>query len=288
MKVGFIGTGSMGSMLVAAFIESGVLAPEQIFASSRTLSKVELLAKTYPGLHIAPSNINVATESDLIFLCIKPSEYKKVVDEIQEAVLPTQIVVSITSSVLIKHLEQWLSAKISKVIPSITNYVLSGAALCMHGNRMQPEDQDLIENLLANISSPIRVSEDHTRISSDLSSCGPAFLAYFIQSFIDAAVHETGIPIEEATRLASEMTLGTGKLLTTGGFTPSSLQKRVRVPGGITAEGLRIMENEISGLFNRIIHATHAKYEEDLEKATLNFALKPNPSHSPPPSSDNL
>jgi competence protein ComER len=275
MRVGFIGTGSMGSILIAAFIESGVLAPEQMIASNRTLSKVELLAKAYPGLHIAPSNIEVVDKSDLIFLCIKPSEYKKVIDEIKEAVLPTQIVVSITSSVLIKHLEQWLPAKISKIIPSITNYVFNGATLCIYGNRMHPEDQDLVENLLAHISSPIRVSEDHTRISSDLSSCGPAFLAYFIQSFIEAAVLETGIPIGEATRLASEMTLGTGRLLTTGGFTPLSLQKRVCVPGGITAEGIHIMESEISGMFNRIIHATHAKYEEDLEKANLLFASEP-------------
>jgi competence protein ComER len=275
MKAGFVGTGSMGSILIEAFIQSGALNPEQIIAGNRTPNKVELLAQRYPGLQIARTNIDVVNESDLIFLCIKPSEYKHVLDEIQKAVLPTQVVVSITSPVLIKHLERHLPAKISKVIPSITNYVLSGAALCMHGDRMQPEDQEFLENLMAHISSPIRVSEDHTRICSDLSSCGPAFLSFLIQCFIEAAVKETGISLKEATLLASEMALGTGKLLTTGGFTPPALQERVSVPGGITAEGLSILRSELSGVFNRVVQATHAKYEEDLERAELLFAAKP-------------
>ncbi|MCD1258452.1 late competence protein ComER [Paenibacillus athensensis] len=275
MKAGFIGTGSMGSVLIEAFIHSGAFNPEQMIAANRTISKVERLAETYPGLQVARSNQQVAVESDLIFLCVKPSEFKKVIDEIKPYVLPEHIVVSITSPILLKHLEGLLPAKISKIIPSITNYVLSGATLCIHGDRMQPEDKELLENILTHISSPIRIAESHTRISSDLSSCGPAFLAYFIQSFIDAAVAETGISAEEATTLAAEMTLGTGKLLTTGGFNPVQLQKRVSVPGGITAQGLLIMEEELSGMFARLIHATHAKYEEDLEKAGLLFTTKP-------------
>ncbi|GGI43590.1 pyrroline-5-carboxylate reductase [Paenibacillus marchantiophytorum] len=274
MKAGFIGTGSMGSILIEAFIHSGAFNPEQIIAGNRTIHKVEMLAERYPGLQVARSNKEVVQESDLIFLCVKPSEFKKVIDEIKEDVLPSQFVVSITSPVLIKHLEGLLPAKISKVIPSITNYVLSGATLCIHGNRMQPEDKEWLENLFAHISSPISVSENYTRISSDLSSCGPAFLANFLQSFIDAAVEATGISNEEATLLASEMTLGTGKLLTTGGFNPISLQKRVSVPGGITEEGLRILEEELAGVFSRVIIATHAKYEEDLEKAEHRFTLK--------------
>ncbi len=49
MKVGFIGTGSMGSILIEAFIQSGALNPEDIIASNRTASKVERLAAAYPA-----------------------------------------------------------------------------------------------------------------------------------------------------------------------------------------------------------------------------------------------
>jgi len=271
MRVGFIGTGSMGSVLIEAFIQSGALNPDQIVATNRTIEKVERLAVSYPGLRVASSNIEVVSSCELFFICVRPNDYKNVLDEISATARPSQVLVSITSPVLIRHLEGQIACKIAKIIPSITNYAFSGATLCIYSDRMTAEDKELLENLLSHISAPIRVSEKHTRVSSDLTSCGPAFLSFFLQKFVDAAVQETGISETEATQLVSEMTLGTGKLLTTGGFTPEGIRKRVSVPGGITAEGLRIMENELCDMFNHVIRTTHSKYEEDLEKLEARF-----------------
>lgn len=271
MNVGFIGTGSMGSILVDSLIRSGAVMPEQVTASNRTLCKAEHLAGQHPGMRVARSNIEVVLEADIVFLCIKPGEFKKVIDEIKQVTLSSQLVVSITSPVLIRHLEEQLNCKIAKVIPSITNYVLGGATLCMYGERVHPDDMAALERLLSYISEPIRIDEHHTRVTSDLSSCGPAFFALLVQKFVEAAVQETGVPYEQANRLACQMLLGTGKLLTEGGFTPEALQQRVAVPGGITAVGLRLVENDLNGMFNRLIHATHTKFEEDLEKVTAQF-----------------
>ena len=177
MNVGFIGTGSMGSILIESLIRSGALLPEQVIAGNRTPAKAEQLARKYPGLKVARSNIEVVLEADLLFLCVKPLEYKRVIDEIRQVILPVQILVSITSPVLIQHLEEQLGCKIAKVIPSITNFVGSGATLCMYGERMDDEDKEVVEALVENISEPIRICEEHTRITSDVSSCGPAFFA---------------------------------------------------------------------------------------------------------------
>jgi competence protein ComER len=131
---------------------------------------------------------------------------------------------------------------------------------------MLQEDILCIEHLLSHISEPIRVLEKFTRITSDISSCGPAFFALILLKFIRAAVEETGISYSDANRLACEMLHGTGKLLTTGGFTPGELQKRVAVPGGITADGLKLLDNKLEGVFNQLIQITHAKFEEDMAK----------------------
>lgn len=273
MKVGFIGTGSMGRTLIESFIESGALEPGQIIASNRTMQKVHQLASRYPGLQIAASNRETVTGSKLIFLCIKPAQFKRIVDEIQSVVQDHQIVVSITSPVQIQHLEDHLPCKVAKVIPSITNSVLSGATLCMYGSRIKAEDRLLLEELLKWISRPLNIHESYTRVTSDLTSCGPAFISFFVQKWIDAAVEMTGIQREQATCLASEMLLGTGKLLTEGGLTPEDVQARVSVPGGITAEALRLLEHELHGVFQQLIRTTHAKYEDDLDKLNAEFHL---------------
>ncbi len=49
MRVGFIGTGSMGSMLIETFIRSGAVNPENVVATNRTIAKAELLAANYPA-----------------------------------------------------------------------------------------------------------------------------------------------------------------------------------------------------------------------------------------------
>jgi competence protein ComER len=263
MNIGFIGTGSMGSILIESFIQSGALRPQEIIASNRSANKINDLIKRHNGLRLALTNAEVVLQSQIIFLCIKPAEFNNLIADIKPHVLPNQIIISITSPITIAYLEDQLNGKIAKIIPSITNYVLSGAALCIYGERMQHEDKLEVERLLAHISEPIRIQEQFTRVTSDISSCGPAFFALLLQKFIEAAVEETGIAYAEANRLASEMLLGTGKLLTVGGFTPQELQKRVSVPGGITAEGIRLLEAKLDGVFNQLIHMTHAKFEED-------------------------
>jgi competence protein ComER len=273
MKVGFIGTGSMGSILIEAFIRSGALLPEEIVVSNRTFAKAELLASRYPGMCAVSTNCEAAAERDIVFLCIKPLEFKSVIDEIKASLQPEQVIVSITSPVLLAHLEDWLPCKTAKIIPSITNMTLSGASLCMYGTRISSKDRENLEGMFSKISVPIEIEERYTRVVSDISSCGPAFMACLLELFIHAAVDETGIDYAEAELLACSMLLGTGRLLTEGALTPEALQTRVSVPGGITAEALKLLRLELEGTFNRLIRTTHAKYNEDLEKVQRSFSV---------------
>ena len=271
MKVGFIGTGSMGSLLIDAFLSSGALQPQEVLASNRSPQRLVQLAQRHPGMLICGSNSETATLSDIVFLCIKPLEFKAITDEIGSCLRNDQIVVSITSPVQLYHLEAALPAKIAKVIPSITHRMKAGTSLCVFGERLTKKDKLILIELLSFISVPVEISENHTRIASDFSSCGPAFLSYFIERWIEAAVEATGINETLISTLAGEMLLGTGKLLTEGDFTPQKLQERVAVPGGITAEALNHLRTSLEGVFERLILTTHNKYDEDVFKLDLLF-----------------
>lgn len=276
MNTGFIGTGSMGSLLIDSFIKSDALLPQEITASNRNPDKAELLAKRHPGLRAVTSNRQVVIESELVFLCVRPMDIFKVVNEIGPHMDPDQYVISITSPVMVEQLESQLPCKVAKLIPSITNYVLDGAMLSVYGSRITSEDRERIEHLVSRISEPVEVNESHVRVCSDLSSCGPAFFTYILEQFAKAAVEETGIDYEQACALASRMLLGTGKLLTEGGFTPEQLRQRVTVPGGITAEGLKIIEKELTGKFNQLFQMTHQKYDTEIAKITKQWSSQSN------------
>ncbi|WNS43693.1 late competence protein ComER [Paenibacillus sp. MMS20-IR301] len=265
MKVGFIGTGSMGGLLIDAFLSSGALAPGEVLAANRSQDRLLQLQKRHPGISIC-SNGETAAKSDILFICVKPLQFKQLTDEIATYLRSDQIVVSITSPVQLYHLESALPSKIAKVIPSITHCVNSGTSLCIFGSRLHNKDRLLLLQLLSFIGVPEEIPESHTRIASDFSSCGPAFLSYFLERWIEAAVESTGIDEALISRLAGEMLLGTGKLLTEGSFTPQELQERVAVRGGITAEALNHLRSSLEGVFERLITTTHGKYDEDVEK----------------------
>src|SRR5690606_37470767 len=46
--VGFIGIGTMGGMLIDAFLRAGTFRPEQVFIHNRTPQKAHMMAQKYP------------------------------------------------------------------------------------------------------------------------------------------------------------------------------------------------------------------------------------------------
>lgn len=265
MKVGFIGAGSMGSLLTGSFLRSGALSPSDVTVATRTLSKAEALADRYPGLAVAPTNAIAARDADIVFLCVKPLDFRAAIDDIRAALTPDQIVVSITSPVQIADLEALLPAKVAKIIPSIVNEAGCGASLFMFGSRLDGADREMLFRLFSYVSRPVEIPEEDIRVASDLSSCGPAFMAYLLEQFVEASVESTGIDRELAARLACEMLEGTSRMLRDG-YSPAQLQKRVSVPGGITAAALEELRKATDGAFHRVLRTTHEKFAEDLAK----------------------
>ncbi|USB34414.1 late competence protein ComER [Paenibacillus sp. YPG26] len=272
MRIGFIGTGSMGSLLIESFLRSGALQPRQITATSRTLTRTERLSAKYPGLQAVSSNVQTVLQSDIIFLCVKPLEFPDVLTEIKESLNSQQIIVSITSPVRISHLEGILPCKVAKIVPSITHAVLSGASLCMYGQRILPEDRLLLEQLISSVGTPVLIEEDHVRAASDISSCGPAFLAFIFGLWADSAAELSGLQRATAVHLGAEMLLGTGRLLTEGGYSLEQLIQRVAVPGGVTAEGLSVLKQHLISVFPELIQTTAHKHEHDLAKLDTSFS----------------
>lgn len=278
MHIGFIGTGSMGGMLLEAFIESGAIAPNQIIASNRSPQKLTVLMQKHSGLHTG-TNIHVAQKADIIFLCVKPLEYRTVLDEIGAYLTPQKLVLSITSSIGVKRLEAYIPAKIARIIPSITNTAHSGASLITFGSRLTPADRMTLLKLITAISTPIEIEEEHTRISSDITSCGPAFFSFLMQRYIDCAVDETGISEEQATEMMTAMIIGMGRLLEDGRYSLPSLQAKVCVPGGVTGIGLNVLDKETKNTFNHLVQATQRKFHADLHDVQELFTDKKNPLH---------
>lgn len=274
-RIGFIGTGSMGSILIEALLAAKALSPGQIIASNRTPAKAEWLAERHPGLTVAASNADVARDARMLLLCVKPFEYRQALAQTLPALTPEHTLLTITSPVSLKQLETLVPCAVARVVPSITNAAGSGVSLFEFGSRIDSDTRERILTLFSQISHPVEVAEPFLRIASDISSCGPAFLSYILSQMIEAAVEKTGISAEAASYLTSQMLIGMADLLKQEMFTLSALQERVCVPGGITGEGLIPLRGAVPGLFQQVFERTHAKFAEDREHMARHLEAPP-------------
>jgi competence protein ComER len=274
MKVGIIGTGSMGTILLESFIDSGALQESDVFVTNRSIEKAENLQNRFPEINIVTSANDVIQNTDITFLCAKPLQFPEVIEQISSVCSADHMLVSITSPISVEQLEDQLDCKVARAIPSILNRAHAGSSLLSFGKRCSKEDREQLTSFMSYISEPLLIKENITRVSSDIVSCGPAFFSYLIQQFIDGAVRQTEITNDEATFLATNMMIGMGKLLEKGHYTLPTLQERVCVPGGITGEGIKVLEEEVGLMFDHLFQQTHAKYYHEQEKIKLNLEKK--------------
>jgi competence protein ComER len=274
MKIGIIGVGNMGRMITEAIIDAKAVTPSSLTIANRTMLKALVLKNIYRDITVAKDASDVAKVSNLIFLCVKPLEMQRVIEDILPHLSEDKCVVSITSPVSVRQLESVIPCSVARTIPSITNRARAGVSLITFGDHCSVEWKERLQKLFRDISVPIEIEDKVTRVASDIVSCGPAFFSYLAQRFINAAVNETEIDHETANTLMSEMLVGMGELLKNQHYTLPTLQEKVCVKGGITGEGIKVLEEELGDIFEHVIRATHNKFKEDLEEVNKQFPIK--------------
>jgi competence protein ComER len=271
LNVGFVGTGNMGRILIESFIESGAIRPSFIYMTNRTQAKAVAINEIYPDTNMMESAEDVVNRSDLVFICVKPIDIHPLLKKLEHLLSSNKCIISITSPISVEQLESLVQCQVARAIPSITNRAFSGVSLITYGNSCHKDTQRSIEELFEQISNPVQIEDDITRVSSDIVSCGPAFFSYLLQQFVDGAVSETNITKDQAVLLASEMIVGMGKLLETEIYTLPTLQEKVCVKGGVTGKGIKVLEEEVGDMFKKLFHVTHEKYYEDIEEVSVQF-----------------
>lgn len=259
-RYGFIGTGSMGSMLVAQLTGTGTVKPADIAASSKTgISARELADRT--GITALPSNTAVAGNADVLFLCVKPLGVRGVMEEIRGVLRPGTLLVSIAGCVNLANLEAWAGGAVrcARVIPSVTAEQNAGILLVAWGSRIQPGDRALLLGLLSAIGTAMETDEEHLEVCTNLTSCGPALIASVMKEFAEAAVRTGAIPPEQAEFLVRETMAGTARILAGGGMTFDEVIDRVATQGGSTREGVEVLHARLPVVMDAVHEALFAR-----------------------------
>lgn len=268
MKIGFIGQGNMGSMIIRGLLNSGALNQHEIIISSRTMQKLENIKKEYPHIEITDNNKYLAQKSSKIFIFVKTGVVKEIIEDINPEIREDSHLIYIAAGLTMKNIEKIFNGKISKLIPSLASKMNEGVSLIYHNEKVDKKSANFINRLFEAIGDVKIIPEKDFEVASDLTSCAPAFIASIFRYFAESGAKHGNLTIDDAEEMVIKTLYGTSKLLYEGKMSFNDIISSVATKRGITEEGIKILEKEMPKTFDNLFNATLDKYkaiESDLD-----------------------
>ena len=271
-KIAIIGCGSMGKMLLEKIINSKIIPEDNLFVANRTLEKVQVLKEKYNNIHICRTNKEAAENSDIIFICVRPSDIKTVLLEIIDVLDNSKHIISLNGSVLFEQIETVCkNNKISKVIPSVTAEVNESQTLVCHNSKVTEEDKIVLNKILETFGKVIELPENEMGMGAELVSCMPGFIAAIFNEIAVVAQEHTKIPEEQIINMLLNTMMGTSKLMLENKLSFEEVIIRVATKGGITEEGIKVIHDKLPEVVKEVFEKTLEKRKLTTENAIKAF-----------------
>jgi len=259
MKLGFIGYGNMARAIVSGIIGSGIINKQEILVADAADAAVKNAAEQ--GLTVIADNQQLAEQSDVLFLAVKPQFYAEVIAQIRDCIKTETVVVTIAPGWSLAKLAEAFGKeiKIVRTMPNTPAMVLEGMTAACPNKNVSESELNYVISLLQAFSQCAVVKEQMIDAVIAVSGSSPAYVYMFIEALADGAVLY-GMPRDLAYRFAAQAVLGSAKMVLETGLHPGALKDMVCSPGGTTIESVRVLEER--GLRSSVIEAMCACVEK--------------------------
>jgi pyrroline-5-carboxylate reductase len=187
-KIGFIGLGSMGGALLQSLLEYGAFSQKEVLVSTRTKEKIKGIILNFPDITIMDSKIELAKESQTIFICAKTGDVRDILLEIKPYLKADSHLITINGGLTIRNIAKVHKGKLTKIVPSLTCEAGESVTLVFHNALVGTQEAARVEKWLSCVGLVKVIDEDHFEIGADLTSCAPAFMASIIMHFVQAGL----------------------------------------------------------------------------------------------------
>lgn len=268
MKIGVIGYGSMGKMILEKMSESKTVNRENLYVANRTYEKIEHLATVF---HVCKTNVELAAVADIIFICVRPGDIKDILNQIKSVVRDDTLLVSLNGSVTFELMEKVIHHKIAKVIPSVTAEIKQSQTLVCYNDLVSEEDKSKLENLLKSMGNVIELPEEEIGMGSELVSCMLGFIAAIFDVISKSAKKHTSIPDGQIVQMLLRTMSATGNLMLEKNFSFDAVVERVATKGGITEEGTKVIYEMLPEVADEMFDKTLEKRRQTTKNAMKGF-----------------
>mgnify|MGYP001773632703 CR=1 FL=1 len=240
------------------------LRPEDIMVSEPRDERRQYLSKTY-NVRTTPSNREATELANIVILAVKPQNMETVLEEIKDLIGQQKVIVSIAAGITISYIQSKLrTSRIIRVMPNTPALIGEGVSVMSLCECFGGPEVNTVREIFMSAGKVITLPEHYMDAVTALSGSGPGFIAFFVESLIEAGI-KAGLSEETSRELTLHTLSGTAKLLEQG-LSPQRLREMVTSPGGTTQAGLSIFnERDFKGtVIDAILRAK--KRSEELKK----------------------
>ncbi|MBM7551215.1 pyrroline-5-carboxylate reductase [Thalassobacillus pellis] len=255
-QIGFIGCGNMATAMIQGMLANGIVKPGQIAATAVTDETIDDAAEKYE-IDTTHDNKQVASESDILFLAIKPYLYEGIIQEIRSYVKEDAVIITIAAGITLDKMKNSFDHKVKVVrsMPNTPSLVGEGMSVLCPNDFVEEDEMEEVIRIFESFGKAEIIKEELMDAIPAISGSAPAYVYMFIEAMADAAVQQK-IPRQQAYKLASQAVLGAAKMVLETGEHPGKLKDDVCTPGGSTIEAVTTLESE--NFRNAVIKAMDA------------------------------
>lgn len=261
MKIAFIGGGNMARALIGGLKQNG-FAMADVTVIEPDGDKRAALQQEF-GIH-ATENQPSAAHAEIILLAVKPQQMRDVCIFLG-SLLRKQLVVSIAAGIRTRDLSRWLGGyqNIVRVMPNTPAQIQAGISALYAMPAVSASAQDQATQIMQAAGEILWLEEEQQMDAvTAISGSGPAYVFYFMEAMMQAAV-ELGLSPDQARSLCMHTMLGASTLAAGSPETPATLRAQVTSKGGTTEQALMTME--AASVKSAIVNAARAAAEKSRE-----------------------
>ena len=235
MKILIYGYGKMAGAMVEGWLREGVDARNITAYNPRhkdCADGVTLTTRQPDG------------EFDAVVLGFKPHMLGDIAPEMQALAGPNTLILSILAGVTLDQLDSaFPKAKANvRFMPNLA-VALGKSPNVLAARDLSDSDRAAVTQLATSLGTAEWLADESLfDLATALAGSGPGFVYRFIDALAEAA-SELGLPADMSGRLATAMVDGAGSLAADSDFSPGELADRVASPGGMTREGLNVLDD---------------------------------------------
>jgi len=249
-KLGAIGAGHMGMVIIDCLARSGFAAPEKIMVHDTNPERTAAAAQK--GYSIAGHEANVYTNCENVLIAVLPQQMQTVLLDLSECKVPNvPVVMSIVSGISSAYIRKFLGNEtpVVCIVPSIGLSVGMGATALSRTENVGDGIFGEIKKTFDMNGETAVVDEPQLKDIIAANGCAPGYAFYFMEA-VALAVADRGVDYSLAVKMTAKSFAGAAEMALASGKPLPELLAEVCSPGGLTTQAAKHFNEEN---VNRII-----------------------------------